>query len=77
MDESRGRAARLERLRTDRGKKHGIEAERLLGSTRHRQMAQVGRIKAAAEEGYAARAGRRLAGEIVHGVHVSLRGKVW
>jgi hypothetical protein len=37
----------------------------------------VGRIKAAAEEGYAARAGRRLAGEIVHGVHVSLRGKVW
>ena len=41
----------LERLRADRGKEHGIEAERRTGSARHGQMTQMGRVKTAAEEG--------------------------
>jgi hypothetical protein len=42
---------RFERLRSDRGKKHGIQMERATGSTRHGQMTQMRRVKTAAEEG--------------------------
>src|ERR1035441_1897790 len=45
------RTPRLERLRADRGEEDGVEAERRPGSARHGQMAQMGRVETAAEEG--------------------------
>ena len=46
-----GGSMRFERLRSDRGKKHGIQMERGTGSARHCQMTQMRRVKTAAEEG--------------------------
>ena len=44
------RSMRLQRLRADRRKQHRVQAKRVAGRARHRQMAQMGRIEAAAEE---------------------------
>lgn len=48
-----GRSMGLERLRADRGEENGIEIECCAGRARNRQMAKMGRIKTAAEEGHA------------------------
>ena len=46
----------LERLRAHRRKQHRIQLERIAGRARHGQMAQMRRVKTAAEEGHAAAA---------------------
>ncbi len=51
------RSMRLERLCANRGKEHGIQPKSRTSSARNRQMAQMGRVKAAAEEGNATGAG--------------------
>ena len=66
---------RLQRLRTHRGKEHGIQPKRRAGSARNSQMAQMRRVKAAAEEGDAA-AAVAVAGSWVRSVPMRLMRSV-
>jgi hypothetical protein len=61
VGEGRRGAARLERLGTDRRKQDAVEAEGIAGGASDGQVAEMGRVKTAAEESHSAAGGVRQA----------------